>query len=227
MTIWVILAGIIAPAFFWIGYFYYKDQAQPEPFLKIGTAYLLGLLTAYACLQFYSLLPLLGIPYDPSVFMHDNRLLYLLYSIGITGLLEESFKLLPFILIIFRFKSFDEKTDGIIYASAIALGFASFENIEYLQYMEGWELLGRAFASPLTHCVFSSIWGYSLAVSRFKHSSLFKAVWQGLLLSAICHGLFNFLTTSAAWRLAASILILLVWIWVIRILEKSQVKKGS
>lgn len=225
MTLWIILAGIIAPALFWIGYFYYKDRAQPEPFSKIGTAYLLGLLSAYACLRFHELLPYLGIPYDPSVLMYDDRLLYLLYSIGITGLLEESFKLLPFILVVFRFTCFDEKTDGIIYAAAIALGFASFENTGYLRYMEGWELMGRAFASPLTHSVFSSIWGYSLAVARFKRRSLFQAAWQGLLLSAICHGLFNFLTTSTSLRLGASMLILLIWIWLIRILDRSSLKK--
>ncbi|NIO48972.1 MAG: PrsW family intramembrane metalloprotease, partial [Candidatus Aminicenantes bacterium] len=63
--------------------------------------------------------------------MGSHRIQFLFYSIGITGIVEEFFKFLPFIIVIARFKSFDEKIDGIIYASVIALGFASYENMGY------------------------------------------------------------------------------------------------
>jgi RsiW-degrading membrane proteinase PrsW (M82 family) len=227
MTVWILLSGIITPALFWIGYFYYKDRFQPEPLKVIGTAYLFGLLAAFACMKFYGLLPLLGIPYDPSALMESHRIQFLLYSVGVTGLVEEFFKFLPFFLIMLYLKTFDEKTDGIIYASTIALGFASFENIGYLPLLEDFELFGRAFASPLTHTIFSSIWGYSVGMARLEGNSLLTASFRGLLIAALCHGMFNFLTTGTYLRIASAVLILIIWIWRIRLLEKSIPRKSN
>ncbi len=221
MTLWIFISGILAPALFWIGYFYYKDRVKPEPFKFIGIAYLLGILAGFLCFQFHRLLPVVGIPDDPSVLMESHGLQFLAYSLGIIGVLEELFKFLPFILIIIRLKSFDEKTDGIVYASTIALGFASFENIWYLRTMEGLELLGRAFASPLTHTIFSSIWGYTCGLARILDKSLLKASLWGLFLAAVVHGVFDFLTTSQALRVISAGLILVIWIWRIRILERA------
>lgn len=220
MSIWIILSGIIAPAIFWLGYLYFKDRVQPEPFRTIGITYILGILSAIIAIQIFNVLPLLRIPEDPSALMDTNRLQFLLYSIGIIGFIEECCKFLPFFFIVLRFKFFDEKVDGIIYASIIALGFASYENSRYLVYMEGLELFGRAFASPLTHAIFSSIWGYSVGVAWLKSRSILKASVLGVGLAALVHGLFNFFTTSPALRVGASILILIIWIWQIRVIEK-------
>jgi RsiW-degrading membrane proteinase PrsW (M82 family) len=89
MSIWIILSGIIAPAIFWLGYLYFKDRIQPEPFRTIGITYILGIFSAIITIQIFKLLPLLGIPEDPSALMDTNRLKFLFYSIGITGFIEE------------------------------------------------------------------------------------------------------------------------------------------
>ncbi len=225
MTLWIILSGIIAPAVFWSVYFYYKDRFQPEPIRNIGIAYMLGLITAYGCVKFYGLLPLIGIPEDPSAMMESHRLQFFFYSLGVIGLIEELFKFLPFILIILKLKAFDEKIDGIVYASTIALGFASVENIYYLAHLEGLELFGRAFASPLTHTIFSSIWGYTVGKARIQRKSLLKASLIGLTIAVFVHGVFDFFTTSPTWRVAASLIVLVIWIWRIRIMEKSSREK--
>ncbi len=220
MSIWIIISGIIAPAIFWLGYLYFKDRAQPEPFQTTGISYILGIFSAIIVIQIFKVLPLLGIPEDPSALMDTNRLKFLFYSIGITGFIEELCKFLPFFFIVLRFKFFDEEIDGIIYASIIALGFASYENSRYLVYMEGLELFGRAFASPLTQTIFSSIWGYTVGVAWLESRSVLKASVLGIGLAALFHGLFNFLTTSPALRVGASILILIIWVWQIRLIER-------
>lgn len=225
MTIWIILSGIIAPAVFWTGYFYYKDRFQPEPIRNLGISYILGLGTAYACIHFYRLLPLVGLPDDPSALMEGHSLKFFLYSIGVIGLIEEFFKFLPFILITVRLRAFDEKIDGIVYASTIALGFASFENIHYLAHLQGIELFGRAIASPLTHTIFSSIWGYTVGKARIQGKSLLKASLIGISIAALAHGIFDFFTVSSTLRIAASVIILIIWIWRIRIMEKSTQEK--
>lgn len=221
MTVWIILSGIIAPAVFWSGYLYYKDRFQPEPIRNLGITYILGLIAAYACMKFYGLLPLVGIPDDPSALMETQSLEYFFYSLGVIGLVEELFKFLPFLFIILKLKAFDETIDGIVYASTIALGFASFENIYYLKYLEGFELFGRAFASPLTHTIFSSIWGYTVGKARIHGKSLFKASLIGLSIAALVHGVFDFLTISPTLRIAASLIVLIIWIWRIRVMERS------
>jgi RsiW-degrading membrane proteinase PrsW (M82 family) len=220
VTLGVLTAGIIAPALFWICYFYYKDRFQPEPILNMGSSYILGFLTAFFCLVFYKILPYLGLPDDPSALIENNRTLYFFYSIVVIGLLEEFFKFLPFLLIVLRFKAFDEKIDGIIYASIIALGFASFENLIWLRHLEGFALYGRALASPLTHTIFASIWGYIIGSSRISGKSLFKASLIGLSISALSHGIFDFLTLDPLLRLISALMILSIWLWRTWVLKK-------
>lgn len=219
------VSAIIAPALAWIVYFYYKDRFKPEPWRNLGLAYLFGLIAALACVFFFKLLTYLRIPDDPSVLMEAHGWPFLIYSIAITGLVEEFFKFLPFLLFVLRLKDFDEIIDGIVYASVIALGFASYENARYLAYMEGFALFGRAIASPLTHTIFSSIWGYAVGTAHMRRRSIAIASIRGLAIAAIVHGLFNFFTTSAALRIVSSLLILVVWIWRIRAMESLCRKK--
>lgn len=229
MTVTLILSGIIAPAILWIGYFYYKDRFKPEPVLNIGIAYILGFAAAYVCFKSYSLLPLLGLPEDASIIMENHGLPFLLYCLGVVGILEEFLKFLPFILIIVRFKAFDERVDGIIYACVIALGFASYENLHHLPLLDGFELFGRAIASPLTHSIFASIWGYCvgpkcLTFNSTKSTRIRRGVWKacikGLLIASVLHGLFDFLTTSTTLRILSTVVILGIWIWQIHRIEK-------
>ena len=225
MSPWILISYIMAPACFWLAYFYYKDRYQPEPFRNIVLVFFLGGGTAFFCLGFFTLIAPFGIHFDHGSLSQGSPLQFLLYSIFINGYVEEFFKFIPFLLVVLRFKSFEENTDGIIYASTIALGFASFENIGYLPHLQGLELFGRAFASPLTHTIFSSIWGYHIGKAHLEGRSLWKTGLLALSAAALCHGLFNFLTTSASLRILSSLLILGVWIWRIRVLEKYYPKK--
>ena len=221
MSIWLLLSGILAPALFWIGYFAYKDRFRPEPAVKLGVAYLLGIASAILCLGVLTGLSMLGIEVDPSGWMESERLHFLIHSILVTGLTEELCKFLPFLLIVRKFREFDETIDGVIYAAVIALGFASYENMYYLRDMAGFEMFGRAFASPLTHTIFSSLWGFAVGSAYLKGKSLWRAGLTGLSAAAVLHGVFNFLTTSPTLRIIGAAVILIIWIGRIWILERS------
>jgi RsiW-degrading membrane proteinase PrsW (M82 family) len=227
MTFFLFLSGVFAPMLFWMLYFYYKDRYQPEPVLYMGLAYILGFASAWVCFKSYGLLPYVGLPADPSIIMDNNRLEFLIYCLGIVGPLEELLKFLPFLIVIFYFKPFNEKKDGIIYASVIALGFAGYENLHYLVYLEGFELIGRAIASPLTHGIFSSIWGYMVGAAKLTDRSILKATLIGLAVSAVFHGLFNFFTTSVNLRIGAAVVILGIWIWRLRKIDTLDKRKGK
>ena len=220
MTFLKISAAIIGPAAFWIGYFYYKDRRRPKPLVNLVEAYLLGLLSGFVCIEFYGVLARAGLTADfQAVLTRSTQMQFLSYSVVFVGLVEEIFKFIPFILVVLRFKAFDEPIDGIVYVAALAVGFASFENLGYLPLMKGPAFLGRAVASPLTHTVFSSIWGYAVGKARLSRTSITVASLIGLGLAGFAHGLFDFLTYTPALRFVSALLILAIWAWGIWKLE--------
>ncbi len=215
-------AALVLPAVFWSGYLCYKDRLRPEPLRNVAASFAMGAAAGFLCFEFFRLLALTGISADANALMTaEKRLPFLIYSLGVTGPVEELFKMLPFLLVVLRFRQFDEKTDGIVYGGTIALGFAAFENFLYLQTLGGPAFWGRAVASPLTHTVFASIWGYVVAKAVLEKRALAGPAVMGLFLSAVCHGLFNFLTSSPVLRFMSALLILAVWIWIIVKLEKA------
>ena len=58
--------------------------------------------------------------------------------------------------------------DGIVYATAASLGFATIENILYV--LDGGLAVGivRAIASVPGHVVFACIWGFALGTAKFR-----------------------------------------------------------
>jgi len=220
MPIGLALALIFAPAVFWAGYSYYHDRVKPEPLVLTAFSYFLGFLSGWLCLHAYDILPsLLPVPADPESIQGLN-LEFLLYCVVVVGLVEEAFKFLPFLGAITRFRDFNEEIDGIFYASACALGFASFENLFYLPALSGFALYGRAIASPLSHTVFASIWGHAVGVACMRRKKLWPAMLKGVGLAALLHGLFDFFTLSPLLRLLAALLLLVAWLWRIRTVER-------
>lgn len=221
MAILKLAAAVLLPAVFWIGYFRYKDRFRPEPPLNLVLCYLLGFVSGLVCFAFYGALSRAGLTADfTSLLVRTTPFEFFSYSVVFIGLIEEIFKFLPFILAVTRFKAFDEPIDGIVYAAALAVGFAGFENLSYLHHLEGLAFWGRAVASPLTHTVFSSVWGYAVARAMLRKGSVVFAAIAGLALAGLTHGLFDYLTYSPKLRVLSAVLILIIWAWVIRKLER-------
>ncbi|MCK5005158.1 MAG: PrsW family intramembrane metalloprotease [Candidatus Aminicenantes bacterium] len=219
MTIGLIIAAIISPAIFWIFYFRYKDRFSPEPVSIMGGAFMIGFASGHIYLKFISFLSGVGIPADQSYFIFNGSLVSLVYLIFVVGFFEELFKLFSFIFIVKWFRNFDEKIDGIIYSSIVALGFAAYENFMYLPYLSGAELIGRAIASPLTHSVFASIWGHYTGILILNKNKNYKKVLIVFTISFFLHGIYDYLSLSSTLRILSSLVILLIWVWRIRVLE--------
>jgi len=228
-TVDLFLTAIVAPAALWFLYHRYKDRFRPEPLLAIVTTYLLGIAAGFVALRAYSIAGWLGLPDNPFALAEVDKPAFFAYALLFAAPLEEGFKFLPFWLVCMRFKAFDEEIDGIVYASVVGLGFASYENIIYMQFAEGLELYGRAIATPLTHAVFASIWGYACGRARHRGVPLLKPALVGLALSFAAHGVFNFLTlaTHPVVRPLTAVLFLGIWIWRIRLIERLHERSGS
>lgn len=215
---------IVAPALLWLVYHYWKDRFRPEPVRFLLLAYVLGIGSGWLGLQAYEWLTRLGLTADPHGLATTNPLGFLAYALFVVGPLEEAVKFVPFALVCVRLRVFDEVIDGVVYASAVALGFASYENWVYMSFLEGVELWARAVASPLTHAMFASIWGYACARARLRRASFAIAAAVGLAVAALAHGLYDFLLLAAPpWvRPLPALIVLTIWIWRMRLVRKLQ-----
>jgi RsiW-degrading membrane proteinase PrsW (M82 family) len=92
----------------------------------------------------------------------------------------------------FRSRYFDEPYDGIVYATAAALGFAAVENAAMLRaHPSGWIWFLRAALALPAHLFFAALWGYALG--RAKHGTarpgrVFPLAWLG---ATLAHGLYT------------------------------------
>jgi RsiW-degrading membrane proteinase PrsW (M82 family) len=206
---------IILPVAFWSAYHLHKDRHLPEPTANLVLCFGLGLLSFYLGKSMYLGLDLIGWRLDAFSLAETSRIGLFLYSIAVIGVIEELAKFIPFLLVVLRFRAFDEPVDGIIYASFIALGFATLENVHYLDFLTGLEALGRGFAGPLVHIMFASIWAYHLGRAHLYRRSRLIAGIGFLALTALLHGAYDFLVIAMPLTAlpVAALMILSIWLW--------------
>ena len=215
------IVPVILPILFWAAYHYHKDRHLPEPPLHLLLAFLLGCVAFGLGLLAYRGLGLLGLRFDAYVLAAENPLGLAFYSVFVIGVIEESVKALPFLLVILRFSDFDEPIDGIIYASFIALGFSAIENFQYLQYLTSKEAMARGFAGPVVHIVFASVWGYYIGRAFLRRRVFWATALSSIAASALLHGAYDYVAIGlppAALPLAA-LLVFTIWVWRLRLLR--------
>ena len=218
----LLVIPVILPVVFWAVYHYHKDRHLPEPLGHLLLAFAFGILAAGLSQSFYLGLEPFGLRYDAGYLAETNTLGLLAYALLAIGPIEELAKMLFFVLIVIRFKEFDEPLDGIIYASFIGLGYAAIENWQYLEYLTPLEAVARGFASPVVHMVFASIWGYWIGRAYLNGESLLRATAIGFGIAATLHGLYDsaVLLQPYAALPCAALLIVMIWLWRLGLMRK-------
>ncbi len=205
-----------APGLFWLWYFYKQDKWEPEPKSLVLRTFFWGLAAAIVG-------AIVEIPFG------EFRIFSL---IVLAPLVEEAVKFGAVRFTIYKHAEFDEPMDGITYAAAAALGFASLENSFYLLGSYGLPFtdfvaqdaddytggvlplfLIRGILSVPAHVLFSSLWGYALGWSKFmnkEYRTLF--IVRGYIIAVILHGTFNLLALSSSFG-AFLLLVFVVIMW--------------
>ncbi len=182
----VILSAGIAPGLALLSYFYLKDQYGTEPISVVFKAFLLGAFLVF---------PIMFIQYvvqEEQLVMNEFVL-----SFFVTGLLEEFFKWFIMLYAIYYHLSFDEPYDGIVYGSAVSLGFATVENILYLL-ANGVEFaIGRAFLPVSSHALFGVIMGYYFGKGKFSKHKKKLYLSLAIVLPFSLHGLYDYILIVA------------------------------
>lgn len=185
-----ILAAAMGPVFVLLFYIWFRDKYEKEPFYMLLIVFLAGALTTL-----------------PVIFIERGlmQLYYVRFSDAgatasaawhafvVAAFTEESFKMLAFILIVWRSKHFNEKFDGIVYAAFVSLGFAAVENVLYvMQY--GYSVAAmRAFTAVPAHAVFGVSMGYFFGKAKLTKKNVGLNLVLGFSVAFLLHGVYDFI----------------------------------
>lgn len=189
----LLLTGVflaLVPALIWLLFFYLQDSAEPEPKSFVVGVFLLGGILASAVG-----IPVLGGLFRVSHWIYSDTLTTILGGILVVGFTQEFLKYAAVRYSIYNSEEFDEPTDGVVYATAAGLGYATVLNIQFVISNGGVDLgtgIIRMAVVALAQAAFSGITGYFLGRAKFESETIW---WMplGITLAAIFNGLFNWL----------------------------------
>lgn len=189
----LLLTGVflaIVPAAIWLVFFYLQDRAEPEP-----KGFVLGVFALGALLAAGVGIPLVESLFRTSHWIYTDTLTTILGGILVVGFTQEFLKYAAVRYSIYNSGEFDEPTDGVIYATAAGLGYATVLNIQFVVSNGGVDLgagVIRIAVVALAQAAFSGITGYFLGRAKFESEQIW---WMplGITLAATFNGIFNWL----------------------------------
>lgn len=190
ITLTLMFLAAIAPAVILVLYIYIKDKYQREPLGQILKGLLYGLISAFLAISIATGFQLIGLA-PASMNNVRDAFMTAFFSAAIP---EESAKLLMLWLLVRKNPYFDEYVDGIVYAVAVGMGFAGFENILYVFQSGGnWAATAwtRALLSVPGHYMFAVIMGYYYSYVHFHKGRNYFRMAMMLVAPVILHGLFD------------------------------------
>ncbi|MFC5448056.1 glutamic-type intramembrane protease PrsW [Paenibacillus aestuarii] len=182
----VVLASV-APGLSLLAYFYLKDRYETEPIHLVIRMFVFGFLLVYPTMVLQrSFIEEIGDGNFTTAFF-------------LSGGIEEFLKWIVLYHLIYRHASFDEPYDGIVYAVAVSLGYATLENIIYafLNASSFSALLIRALLPVSGHALFGVMMGYYMGKAKFTPEKSQRYLWYSLLLPILWHGLFDYILLVA------------------------------
>ncbi|MCS6819159.1 MAG: PrsW family glutamic-type intramembrane protease [Chitinophagales bacterium] len=181
-----LLAIALAPAIYLAILIYGRDKYEKEPKRVLLIAFLWGCfstLPAAAIGKFYI---------QNGIQISESFWKTAFYAFVAVALTEELCKFIMLRFHAYNHKDFNEPFDGIVYASFVALGFATVENILYVfNYGFGTGIL-RMFTAVPAHFSFGVIMGYYAGKAKFIPSHRFSLMTQGVFYATVMHGAYDF-----------------------------------
>lgn len=222
-----VLGTVAVGSVAWFFYFNYKDRKSPEPRRIVLFAFVMGAVAAGAAIGIFNFLSLVGAPVDASG--TPAEIAFTCFAVA--GPVEEGVKFIVARTTVFRSHHYDEELDGLVYASAVALGFAAVENLLYIRDQDWRAGAARALASPLSHSLFSAVWGLGAARAHFNNYGPRKrfAMESGSLVCAMAaHGLYDYSLFALDSPAASGAVVLVLWILVLaRVKRLTHNPKGA
>ena len=196
-----------SPTILILVFFYFRDRFKEPPRIVFYT-FILGVLSLIPIGIGNIFLDLYGDGLDASYFAKDFYTYVLRAAFH-----EELYKYLILVYFCSRRTEFNEPMDAIVYGVAVSLGYAAFENVEYVlghaDFDSTWQSMAAIRVLPtIMHGVNGVIMGFLLSNVLFLPWDRGKLI-LALLIPVFFHGAYNMLLTYAP---LASLLLLLIMI---------------
>ncbi|WP_223066609.1 glutamic-type intramembrane protease PrsW [Paenibacillus caui] len=177
----------VAPGIALLTYFYLKDKYDAEPLHMVMKLFFVGFLIVF---------PIMILQRGMLLWMGDNSFVY---AFVISAGVEELVKWFVLYHMIYNHTEFDEPYDGIVYAAAVSLGFATVENVLFAlthQASVG-TLVIRALLPVSGHAMFGVIMGYYLGRAKFsKGQKTGRFLAYSLVLPIFWHGVYDWILNN-------------------------------
>lgn len=184
-----LFALAISPAIALIWFIYARNAYRPERKTLVAALFVAGAASAAIALvlnhmveKYTSLWP--GAP------EMSHRVLF---WIGGIGLNEELAKLLVLLVLLYPRRDFTTAYQGFLGAATAALGFATVENLVYLERYGTFTLLVRSVLTVPAHALFAIPMGIALALAKHQGTAggKYALMVAGLATAALLHGLYD------------------------------------
>ena len=197
----LVLAGVVlslVPAVVWLVLFYLQDVREPEPKGLVLSVFVLGALLARAVGM-----PLVNEVFNAPRWLATAPIYNVLGAILVVGFTQQFLVYAAVRFSIYPSAEFNERVDGMVYATAAALGYATMLNVQYVVDSGGLSLVSGVIRITVTALALAScggLSGYFLGRCKFERVPLW---WMpaGLTLAAVLDGLFTYvrgeITTTA------------------------------
>ncbi|MBR1758194.1 MAG: PrsW family intramembrane metalloprotease [Lachnospiraceae bacterium] len=189
----IYLAAAIGPAVFLMVYIYRHDKVEPEPGDLLRSLILRGVLAALASivLEIAAERVLSMAPISESSPVYTILTAFL----GVAAI-EEGTKYFFMHRKVWNHPAFNYRFDAIVYAAFVSLGFAAFENIQYVASYGISVAVPRAFLAIPGHLGFSVVMGYYYgrarkAADRGDMAGSRANRWAGYLSAVFLHGFYD------------------------------------
>lgn len=179
----------IVPSFLILLYFFFSDKFK-EPKGTVAIVFVLGILI---CLPAGILNNFMFVNFGGEGSGKD-----LTHSFLGPAWTEEILKFLVLYAIVLRRAEFNEPMDGIVYGVVASLGFATYENYDYVfRLAETWDIapqqlaIWRSYSAVPMHGLNGCIMGFYFGMYAFTANKKFLVL--SLLIPFLLHGFYNFL----------------------------------
>ncbi|MEN6626719.1 MAG: PrsW family intramembrane metalloprotease [Candidatus Sumerlaeia bacterium] len=199
----IAFVGALAGALAWYHYFRRIDIFEPEKHRYLLLTLFGGALCGPVAVGCYDAMDYFGY-FMPGTWWGD-----FIYCVCGIGFVEELAKLIPFLLVISLTRECNESIDYIIYASMAALGFATAENVMYIDNYGSHIVLARSTISATLHMFDVSIVAYGIILARYrKWGGYWRNIVLFFMLAALAHGVFDYPLVSEALPVEARMVVL-------------------
>lgn len=168
------------------------------------------------------MLPIMFIQYALQSELQESIFMESFFIISLT---EEFFKWFMFMYVIYHHTEFDAHYDGIVYAVAISLGFATVENVLYL-FVNGIQYaFTRAIFPVSSHALFGVLMGYYFGKAKMFQVNRKRNILFAFLFPFLLHGLYNYILkiTSTNWSLLLIPFMIILWIMCLQRMKNATV----